>query len=478
MFFRDEKIRVSAGKRIDSMSFDKNVEIFVFALVSVLFLILSSCENTVKVFHEDDYCTVDSSEIFITAFPDPYADYKASKLSNNVISRCGNFPCAFSYPYFLVWDTEKSRVLWKSTSSESERDLTHAVKNNDFAYIYEVDRYAAEKEKVKVKVIKFTENGIFEESEPLKLQDKFDNLYPLAVSESNIVVAEGWRSSDEEYKIFFFDMNNPEKGLSNFAFFDFDNQTLNTNETNTFVIGNVFWTSRCVSNENYRFYQSRCYAASFDLTDPENPKMGNIINIPGELVQVSSDGKYLYTKTPKLPHTPERGEISQDFYTIKLNSDKTALCNIRKETLVGYSSQLAGEDDSEFLNMQHMVYVKSGMTFVVTATVTYDDFSDSDTRHVLFGVRTLSASGDEIFKKSFEGFIFAGDVEGGGVILLSHEKWLYISPQGTETTGSFGEKSDFSAYDSLFLVMNAVLIDSMIYLPSGNNSVYSLTVQE
>ena len=463
----------------------------VFIILAMIFVFISSCENSMQYSNRDNACTINSSELFITVSPDPYVDYRSASryvseyketeiFSENSLEgsipsifRCGNYLCALAqlenYDFRLfVYDTETFDVIWKSSCFERENTI-RVVKNSSFAYIINSDFSGYIKW---IKIIKFAENGIFEEAD-FKMGDslKIHNYYGVqTLSENNILMAKG-RKNDSEVGIIFFDMNNYEKTDENYIFFP------DLNIENAVADNNIFWGTSC-EVESYespkRFYHYICYAEQFDLSDPKNPKIGKKINIPGEIIAgTSNDGKYLYTKTKILPHMPQGGGTLQEFYALKLNSDKTDRCSLKQESLSGYRSDLAKEDFPNARFLSYNVYIKDDKAFFISKLLTYDMDDYPESRQTTFGVRLLSLKKGEIFNKSFENARFVSNVEGGGFVVFDDKSWTYISTDGVETIGGFDESSDAVGQE-----LNSVLINSRIYVPIKGYGIYSSTVQE
>ena len=361
-------------------------------------------------------------------------------------TRCGKFLCGINESVFVAYDAKTFEKVWESSSFIDTSYYSKIVTNSRYVYIYNNG---------KVKIIKFSEDGRFEELGIFPLAESFysDNF---AVSENN-VIALGKKDKDL-ITLSLFDMNNPETDIPKETF-NFNYQTM-TSERNLFTGGSTFWESGCKlkkknDTKGDRYY---CYAFPFDVSDPKNPKAGKKINIPGELAGVSDDGNYLYTLTPEFDKNecekyyaydvPYYGEY--ELYILKLSDDKTSVEVVAQENLV----------DSSYLPFGgvtfNYIYVKNDTVFIVeTSTddsreyICYDGTERDDK------VRILSAdTGKEIYNRMFENTNFAVNVNYGGLLVSTLDGWTYISPDGKEKSGS-DDISQFS--EAGFLIVDETL---------------------
>ncbi|MBP5405852.1 beta-propeller domain-containing protein [bacterium] len=418
----------------------------------------------------------------------------------NSIAKCGKALCGLDNFYnFNQYDKTTGETVW--TTKVLERNAysdVNLTKNGSFAYIYRIIINSEKNDaEPAVKVVKFNDKGKFEEAGDFFLGEDTYLSWIQSASENNVLasVAEDteWYDDYSGYKskMRFLDMNNPEKGIK-ITDFDFDYESL-IREKNIFAVKNTFWTSGCkLKKANENGDQYLCYALPFDAGDPKNPKEGKRVNIPGELVGISENAKYFYTKTPAIYDYDD--ECNDDyycwsnsntygFYILKLTEDKSAAKVVAKETL----TDSYGYNQNSYESVSNSVYPKNDKVFFVK-TFTGENWNECSYRSSgVTEIRIVSASdGKETYKKSFENANFAMSVQDGGLLLSTHDGWTYIAPDGKEKSGdddissvrsySYGDYYDYY-YD--YYPYNAVpqLIDGKIYIAAGWEGIYSLNVK-
>jgi len=418
------------------------------------------------------------------------------------LSKCGKFLCGFTKSILSVYDGKTFETIWESTLGSNY--YTKMVKNSSYAYIYEDSGYYwwdddeivdEEDGGSKIKIVKFTDNGKFEELGDFQISAGFDYDVKPVVSEKNVLAARrriyDYDSDKSKSEIRFFDMSDPKSGIKETKI-KFDYETL-TYEDNLFVNGSTFWTSGCkLKKEDENGNQYLCYALSFDASDPKNPKAGKKINIPGELVGISENGEYLYTQTPTVyDYEDYEDSVSSDdyywsssrdsdFYILKLNADKTAVKVIKKETL----SYSYGYNGDKYESVDDSVYVKNDKVFFARASIGEEWSSCSYRTEKHYDVRIVSASdGKETYKKSFDNANSLLDVNDGGVLLSIKDGWTYIAPDGKEKSGDDNISSvssyGYGYYDYYYYDRSAQpqLIDGTVYIAAGWDGIYSLKVK-
>ena len=418
----------------------------------------------------------------------------AAYVSN--ITKCGKSLCGIDdYENFNTYDKTNGETLWttKVMQQNSYSDV-YLTKNDNFAYFYRII-INSEKNDVEpaVKVVKFNDNDSFEEVGDFFLGEGNELTYIQKASENNVLVSRAedveWNEGYSEYKskMRFLDMNDPENGIK-MTDFDFDYESL-IYEKNIFAVKNTFWASGCrLKKADEKGDQYLCYALPFDASDPKNPKEGKRVNIPGELVGISENAKYLYTKTPSIDdYDDECGDNdyycwsnsdTYDFYILKLNEDKAAAKVVAKETLT--DSYTYNNDSYE--SVANDIYPKNDKVFFVQ-TLTGENWNECSYRSSgTTEVRIVSAdNGKETYKKSFKNANFVMNVQDGGVLLSTTEGWTYIAPDGKEKSGNDDISSirSYSYYDYYRYYYNAEpqLIDGTIYLAAGWDGIYSLDVK-
>jgi len=374
------------------------------------------------------------------------------------LHKCGNNLCGFKYPVFRVYDTGTKKVKWESSPVESGEGYTLMAKNDSHAYI-SGRRRIEDKTFNTIKVIKFKDDGIFEEVAELNFEY---NLYfeSAAVSENNVLAAVP-AYEDEQTVVIDTDPANPE--LNSFEF-----NLTKLGERGLFTSGNIFWRNGCQYKDwNGDYDEYLCYAFPYDVSDPSEPKEKTAVNIPGTLIGTSTDGRYFYTRTPETnSYENSRSENKSDFYILWLNSDRTAACVIKKESLTEYSEYKSGNKASK----SEKIYTKNDKVFFVAKT---DEETVENCIYKIsrdFRIRIFSAeNGKSIYDKSFKEMRFASNVKDGGVMLLGSGKWIYITPDGKEKSGT----TDVNIYS----VGSSQLIGETVYLPLGMNNFISFDVK-
>ena len=361
-------------------------------------------------------------------------------------TKCGKFLCGINESVFVAYDSKTFEKVWESSSFIDTDYYSKIVTNSRYAYIYNNGN---------IKIIKFSEDGRFEELGLFPLAESFYSAN-FAVSENNVIAL--GNTDEDKITLSLFDMNNPENGIKTETF-NFNYQTL-TSDRDLFTGGSTFWESGCKLKKRNDTKGDRhyCYAFPFDVSDPNNPKAGKKINIPGELAGVSDDGNYLYTLTPEFDKNecekyyaydmPYYGEY--ELYILKLSEDKTSVEVVTQENLADSSYVPFGGVTSNY------IYVKNDTVFIIETsiddskeTICYDGTERDDK------VRILSAdTGKEIYNRMFENTNFAVNVNYGGLLVSTLDGWTYISPDGKEKSG----RDDISPFSEAgFLLVNKTL---------------------
>ena len=420
------------------------------------------------------------------------------------ITKCGNSLCGLDSEHlnFNVYDKTTGETIWttKTLSGESYYSDVYMTKNSKFAYIY---RYAYNSDKNEVlpgiKVVKFNDNDSFEEVGDFFLGEGNELSRAQAASENNVIAS---LSGDVEWygdydyskyhaKMRFLNMNNPEK--IKITDFDYDYESLGYE--NLFAVKDTFWTSGCkLKKADENGDQYLCYALPFDAGNPSSPKEKQRINIPGEIVGISKDAKYLYTQTPMIYDYDNGGNdedstdtddsyywwsslSTSDFYILKLNEDKTAVKVVKKETL----TNSYGYTDGKYESLASSVYAKNDKVFFVK-TSTGEEWSTCSYRTSgVTEIRLVSAAdGRELYKKSFDNAKSILNVNDGGLLVSTTDGWTYVALDGKEKSGNddissanyysyYGYRDPYSATPQL--------IDGTVYLAAGWDGIYSLDVK-
>lgn len=426
------------------------------------------------------------------------------------IAKCGKSLCGLDNSKLTTYDEKNLESIWESSALENPDPYDYyyygnlkMVKNSKYAYIFNNSGYywwddeeavndeGGETGGPKIKIIKFNDNGKFEEIGDFPFTAQVDYYNNPAVSENNILAKrdvhyvdytddDNWYSR-EESKITFLDMNKPEDGIKE-KIVDFDYETL-TYENNLFANGSTFWTSGCkLKKASQNGDQYLCYAIPFDTKDPSNPKMGTRVNIPGELVGISDNGEYLYTQTPRI--YKNRDDIydyddyddyyywsdssSFEFYILKLNADKTAVKVVKHETMKSsyeYKNNRYESVSDSFIIKNNKVFLLKNSSGEEWDTCSYRSQSKYD-------IRLVSAeTGKEIKGESVENASAVGSVKDGGLIFKTAEGLKYIDENGkAKKISESKEFIDTNIYNTQFL-------NGKIYIPAGWDGFYSLEVK-
>ena len=428
----------------------------------------------------------------------------------NSITKCGKALCGLdNYYNFNQYDKTTGETVW-ATKVQQKNSYSDVVltKNSNFAYIYRITINSEKNDtEPAVKVIKFNGDGEFEEAGDFFLGEGNYLSGTQTASENNVIASIGryvewyddYSYSEYKTKITLLDMNDPQNGIK-VTDFDFDYERLSY-EQNIFAVKDTFWTSGCKLKkaDPEKGDQYLCYALPFDASDPKNPKAGKRVNIPGELVGISENGKYLYTKTPRIYDYDDNcggddyycwsSSNTYDFYVLKLSEDKTAAKVVAKETL----TDSHGYDYDSYESVSNNIYVKNDKVFFVRTSTGEEWNTCSYRRSGATEIRIVSAeNGKETYKKSFANVNFAMNVHDGGVILSTKEGWTYIAPDGKEKSGDDNISSSVNSYsyygdyyyDSYdyyygYYYYDAApqLIDGTLYIAAGWDGIYALDVK-
>ena len=418
----------------------------------------------------------------------------------NGITNCGKALCGFDLDHmnFNAYDKTTGETVWTTkTLPQNSYSYVNFAKNGNFAYI---SRTIINSEKndtePAIKVIKFSDDGKFEETGDFFLGEGNELTWIQNASENNVIAAivenTDWYEdhSGSRQMMRLLDMNKPEKGIKT-TDFDFDYEFLDYGRK-IFAFKDSFWTSGCKlkKEDPENGDQYLCYALSYDAGSPSSPKENQRINIPGEIVGISKDGKYLYTQTPTIySYSDDEDSASSDdyyywsdsrtsyFYILKLNDNKTAVEVVKKETM----TNSYGYNGDKYESVANNVYAKSDKVFFVKTMVGEEWNSCSYRSSGTTEIRLVSAAdGRELYKKSFDNAKSILNVNDGGMLVSTTEGWTYIAPDGKEKSGS--DDISFASYYNYYGYRDTYnsepqLIDGKIYIAAGWDGIYSLNVK-
>ena len=413
------------------------------------------------------------------------------------LTGCGEHLCGINERKLFIYDGAASSTLWQSNLLKSSEYTANLVKNDSSFYLYNnhqkycgnSDSFFADNP-VSVKTIKNDGNGSFGETESFNIPESIGYDAAAVVSDKNIMAFRStkWENyTDRErrktkHELHFVDMNDPAEKISA-SKVDFNYRKLFI-ENRIFVSGDTFWTSGCIKNTaEDETNQYLCYAVPFTVDKSAKPKAGKRINIPGELMGISKDGKYLYTKTPAVKSEKDCEDIgncrikieSSDFYILKLNNKKNSADVVKKETLedwevINYNSDKYPKQYS----VSNDVLIKDDRLFFVSRSYyrSKECVSKSD---IVYEIKILSAAdGKEIFADSFEQVSSFHDVQDGGLLLLTNGEWIYVATDGktkkVELSKDLGTSEQYSPN-------SAQLIGDTVYIGTLWGGIYSFDVK-
>ena len=419
------------------------------------------------------------------------------------IKKCGTFPCIFKDLKLTVYDRENLGRIWESTPPSDDDHSASMIQNSNYGYIFFTkDQYYGDNNpdfegisldkdaSCIVKTVKFSDDGTLKETGDFPFKTDSD-YYTVLVSENNVMAIRGTKYTDyngacykRQPKIMFFDMNNPKGGIKG-TDFDFDYKIIDSDD-DLFVNGTTVWASGCKLKQKNKndeeLAEYYCYAFPFDISDPKNPKAGKKINIPGELVGVSDDGKYLYSQTPSSfvgrfvsDEDCYPDYYVSDFYILKLNNDRTAVEIVRKESL---------EDSVECTRSQHNIitntvssekYIKNDKVFFAKKTKNKEfgmDLSGCYEYDEHYDLSIFSAEKEEMVSLESSGKISGVyNVKNGGVLVNTEKGFKYIDENGKSQIIS----DDFN-FTNIY-IQDSQLINGKIYIPVGWDGIYTVDVK-
>ena len=418
----------------------------------------------------------------------------------NGITNCGKALCGFDLDHmnFNAYDKTTGETVWTTkTLPKNSYSNVNFAKNGSFAYISRIIINSEKNDaEPAVKVIKFSDDGKFKETGDFFLGEGNELTWIQNASENNVIAAivenTDWYENHAGARqiMRLLDMNKPENGIKT-TDFDFDYDFLD-NGRKIFALKDSFWASGCKlkKEDPENGDQYLCYALSYDAGSPSSPKENQRINIPGEIVGISKDGKYLYTQTPTIySYSDDEDSASSDdyyywsdsrtsyFYILKLNDNKTAVEVVKKETVSNSYSYSDGKYESTANN----VYAKNDKVFFVK-TSTGEEWNTCSYRSSgTTEIRLVSAAdGRELYKKSFDNAKSILNVNDGGLLVSTTEGWTYIAPDGKEKSGS--NDISFASYYNYYGYRDTYnsepqIIDGKIYIAAGWDGIYSLNVK-
>ena len=414
------------------------------------------------------------------------------------ITKCGGHLCGINERKLFIYDTGTNSVVWQSRQWDCS-ESANLVKNSKNFYIYNKNQtfcgYGDDfysNLPIYVKIIKNGENNSFEETKTIKIYESIGYYAAAAVSDKNIMAFrstkwEKYYDGERErrktkHELHFVDMNEPAEKITA-SKVDFNYRKLFI-ENRIFVSGDTFWTSGCIKNTTEEeANQYLCYAVPFTVDKSAKPKAGKRINIPGELMGISKDGQYLYTKTPAVKSEKDCEDIgncrikieSSDFYILKLNNKKNSADVVKKETLEDW--EVINYNSDKYPKQYYVandVLIKDDRLFFVSRSY-YRSTECVPKSNIVYEIKIVSATdGKEIFSDSFEQVSSFNDVQDGGVLLSTDKKWIYVTTDGKTKKVKLSKDLGTSEYYS---PNSAQLIGYTVYVGTLWGGIYSFDVK-
>ena len=268
-------------------------------------------------------------------------------------------------------------------------------------------------------------------------------------------------------------------------------------DSRIFADGKTIWHSQCErkgldEKDRELLY---CYAVPVDLSDPGEPKVGKKVNIPGKVIGLSNDGKYLYTS-----HLSWRDDVDSDddyyyynryvhtLYILKFNDDKTKVSVVKRISVPNeYESteKMYRYKYSDFI-------VKNNRVFVQTRNTTYN-YEESECSYWYYSNREIDMNiqifraedGKRIFNQTYENGYRTASVENGGFLVSIEEndnyyygytdsnEMYYISSEGIEKKLELTEKT----YGYYSYSLDAAVIGDNLYVARDWNGIEKVSLK-
>ncbi|HOG43031.1 MAG TPA: beta-propeller domain-containing protein [bacterium] len=281
----------------------------------------------------------------------------------------------------------------------------------------------------------------------------------------------------------------PVKITENSRTLDYDNKII--------ANGTTFWYTDCerkgVDEKDRELLY--CYAVPVDVKDPAKPVKGKKVNIPGKIIGMSDDGKYLYTY-----HYMWNDEVSKDddyyynstyfqtLYILKFNDDKTKVSVVKKISVTNeYEST-----ESMYRYTWSDFIVKNDKVFIGTNETLYNyeqqecNYWYYSNRENSMNIRIFRAEdGKRLFNKTYENGARYSSVEGGGFLLSIEENedyyygytnsnnMIYISADGVEKELKLAEKT----YGYYSYSLSAAVIGDDLFVARDWNGIEQVSLK-
>ncbi len=494
----------------------------------------------------------------------------AHNISN--LDLCGSDLCGIYTESDISWGNKKQLALYNPyddsypviwTSEEilenhgQVRFLPHNNRGYLFTYFYGVKDYDnpdsdySRKPGMELDIYNFSSSGNPEKLNHIEL--KFDedsssgyyNLYnsQISMTESNVAVLQetfyhsycekdgepagdtDCNSGDYYYvprkNIFYIDVSDTQKESYDVVELDTDLRTVTYNAP-LISRKNELWTTDCDVHgfEDGKGELLKCYAVSYDFSDPSSPERTNRINIPGELVGISQDGKYMYSYYQKYHYLESENKTVYKKYLFALKKDGDSV-KLHK-TIPLHDVYSYNEEENRYINSQFII--KNKNIFIAEKETVYRHDEDSCSYWYYLEENSLSLSVLDVekseisFEKTYENGVSMDNVKNGGVILgvSEHyyngwygygymddevssgssvdpgygsyysysneiEKWIYLSSEGDEKEIDIPVGTDASGYGSYYgyyyNAEKAVLFDNKVHIAGNWKGIISASVK-
>ncbi|MGI6395210.1 MAG: beta-propeller domain-containing protein [bacterium] len=238
-----------------------------------------------------------------------------------------------------------------------------------------------------------------------------------------------------------------------------------------------------------------CYAVPVDAKDPKKPVVGKKVNIPGKVVGISDDGKYLYTHHYSWDDSKYsnddyyyRSRYIQTLYVLKFNDEKTKVTVLKKITLKNeYEStekmHRSSWSDIVIKNDKVLIGTMESVYNYEQPTCGYWYYSTSE--HSMNVQVYRAEDGKRLFNKTYENGMRFSSVENGGVIISIEEddnyyygytnsnNMVYISAEGIEKELKLTEKT----YGYYSYSLSAALIGTDLFVARDWNGIEQISLK-
>lgn len=275
------------------------------------------------------------------------------------------------------------------------------------------------------------------------------------------------------------------------------NKRVPDHDSRLFANGNTLWHSECDrkgidSSGKELLY---CYASPIDVSNPKDPKVGKRVNIPGKVIGLSDDGKYIYTS-----HLSWRDGVDEEddyyyynkyvhtLYILKFNDDKTKVSVVKR---ISVPNEYESTDKMYKYKYSDFI-VKNNRVFVQTRNTTYH-YEENECSYWYYSNREIDMNiqifraedGMRIFNQTYENGYRTASVENGGFLVSIEDnenyyygyndsnEMYYISSEGIEKKLELSEKT----YGYYSYSLDAAVIGDNLYVARDWNGIDKVSLK-